>query len=105
MPGAPCPNPGNDLRVPGAGLPGEGAVDAGEAHAGEGGGLEREGAQVLDLEVVDGGLAARLRKKGDLHRHRGEEARHPLRRAGNIETLLEVGLLGRDADRAEAGVA
>ena len=45
--------------------------------------------QVLDLEVVHGGLAAGLGEQGDHYRHCGEETVDPLRHGGHAARIAD----------------
>jgi hypothetical protein len=69
------------------------------------GGLERDRAQILGLEIVDVPLPARLRDHGHLHRHRAEEVADALGALLGVEAGFELRVLRRDPDRAAAGVA
>src|SRR5215203_4232534 len=78
---------------------------AGERHLRHRSRLDREGAEVLRLQRVDVRLAARTREHLHLERERVEEVVDPLRGVLDDEPLAQLGILGRDAHGAAAGVA
>ena len=78
---------------------------AGQRHLRHRGRLDGQRGEVLGLERVDVGLAARARQHLHLERERVQEVVDPLRRLLDDEPLAQLGILRRDADRAAAGVA
>ena len=66
--------------------------------------LDRERRQVLGLERVHVGLAAGAGEHLQLHRQRRQEVVDALGCLLDDEPFLELRILGRDPDRAAAGV-
>src|SRR6185503_6896416 len=69
---------------------------AGERDARHGGGLDRERDEVLRLEVVHVGLAARARERLRLERERAQVVRQPAAAQLGVEARRELVVLGRD---------
>src|SRR4029077_42803 len=85
--------------------PADRVLRTGERHHGERGSLHGERSQILGLEAVDVGLAARARHHLTFDRQAMEEVVYALRRAVGVETLAQHRVLGGDPDGAAAGVA
>src|SRR5215831_533916 len=80
-------------------------VGAGQRHPGHGRGLDRQRAQVLRLQAVHVGLAARPGQHLRLEGERVQEVVDALGRLIDLEPLAQLRVLGGDADRAAPGVA
>src|SRR5512132_2489589 len=85
--------------------PARDVVGARERNPGHGRGLDGQRAQVLRLQAVHVGLAARPRQHLRLEGERVQEVVDALGRLVDLEPLAQLRVLGGDADRAAPGVA
>jgi len=79
-------------------------VGSGEGHACHRRGLDRQGNEILGLEVVNMGFAAGAGKRLRLEREDAQVVRDPATAEHGVETGREVVVLRRDPGRVAAGL-